>query len=81
MVVLREIPADNQIDVEELVRDEVGVQLPFRPLCEEDCPGLCPECGFVMREDLDHAHEVIDSRWSALAGLRDQLEQGKNGKK
>lgn len=80
MTVMREIPADNIFDLEELVRDEIGIRLPFRPLCEDDCPGLCPQCGFVMREDPDHFHEVIDDRWSALLNLRDQLEQGKDGK-
>ena len=28
-----------------MVRDAVGVELPFSPLASPDCQGLCPVCG------------------------------------
>jgi uncharacterized protein len=58
---------DEQIDVEQTVRDALVLALPLAPLCGEDCPGLCPECG-RRRADLppDHGHETLDPRWAAL---------------
>lgn len=58
------------IDLEPTVRDAVVLALPTSPLCRDDCPGLCPECG-VHRDDLpaDHHHERIDPRWAALKNV------------
>jgi uncharacterized protein len=64
------------VDLEPLLRDAVVLALPFQPLCEDDCPGLCPECGARLADDPDHAHEAaIDPRWAALADLNTQTEQ------
>jgi len=58
---------DEQIDLEQVIVDSVVLNLPFTPICSEDCLGLCPECGVKMVEDPNHAHEApIDSRWSEL---------------
>ncbi|MFW2513418.1 YceD family protein [Demequina sp. SO4-13] len=62
------------VDLEEVVRDAVVLQLPFTPLCRPDCPGLCDQCGARLEDDPDHAHEVIDPRWSALTSLTEQEE-------
>jgi uncharacterized protein len=64
----------DSIDLEELVRDAVVTSLPFIPLCEPDCPGLCDQCGARLADDPDHTHEVIDPRWSALQGLTETKE-------
>jgi uncharacterized protein len=58
---------DDLIDLEELVRDEIVVQLPLAPLCRPDCAGLCPTCGERF-DDLEpgHRHEILDPRWAAL---------------
>lgn len=58
------------LDLEPLLRDAVVLALPFQPLCEDDCPGLCAECGARLADDPDHAHEApVDPRWAALAAL------------
>ncbi|WNM28268.1 DUF177 domain-containing protein [Demequina capsici] len=57
------------LELEEVVRDAVAEQLPFTPLCEPDCPGLCDQCGARLADDPDHTHEKIDPRWSALQTL------------
>ena len=36
---------DDQIDLNELVREQFYLALPMKPLCREDCRGLCPQCG------------------------------------
>ncbi len=50
---------DDLIDLEPAVRDAVVLALPVNPLCREDCPGLCPDCG-VAWDDLpaDHSHDA-----------------------
>jgi|Tabmets5t2r1_1033131.scaffolds.fasta_scaffold17172_2 uncharacterized protein len=58
------------IDLESLLRDAVVLDLPFQPLCREDCAGLCVECGANLNEDPDHRHEAdLDPRWAALQAL------------
>ena len=58
------------LDLEPLLRDAVVLSLPFQPLCQDDCPGLCIECGARLADDPDHQHdEPIDPRWAALQGL------------
>lgn len=61
---------DDLVDLEPLLRDAVVLALPFQPLCQDDCPGLCPECGVRLIDEPDHAHEApIDPRWAALTKL------------
>jgi DUF177 domain-containing protein len=58
------------LDLEPLLRNSVVLTLPFQPLCREDCPGLCIECGARLADDPGHQHdEPIDPRWAALQGL------------
>jgi len=58
------------IDLEPLLRDEVVLDLPFQPLCRDDCLGLCVECGANLNDDPDHRHEAaLDHRWEVLRGL------------
>jgi uncharacterized protein len=62
------------LDLEPLLRDAVVLALPFQPLCEDDCPGLCVECGARLADDPDHAHEApIDPRWAGLVELRQDV--------
>jgi uncharacterized protein len=66
-----ELMMDGDImDLEPPIRDAIVLDLPINPLCSDDCPGLCPECGGKWAElPADHAHEVIDARWASLNGL------------
>jgi uncharacterized protein len=66
---------DDLVDLEPLLRDAVVLALPFQPLCMDDCPGLCPECGARLADDPDHAHEEpIDPRWAALSKLTEDTK-------
>ena len=61
---------DDLLDLEPLLRDAVVLALPFQPLCQDDCPGLCPDCGARLADDPDHRHdEPVDPRWAALVDL------------
>ena len=60
----------EQVNLEVPVLDAIILALPVNPLCDEDCMGLCPDCGGKWADlPEDHAHEVIDARWAGLTGL------------
>lgn len=56
-------------DLEPVLRDAVVLALPLQPVCREDCPGLCPQCGSRLADDPEHQHETADIRWAALEGF------------
>ena len=59
---------DDQIDLNELLREQFYLALPMKPLCQADCKGLCPQCGINLNTGkCDCAPEWEDPR---LAGLR-----------
>ncbi|MFG2884491.1 YceD family protein [Streptomyces sp. NPDC048297] len=67
---------DGLIDLEPLLRDAVVLALPMQPVCQDDCLGLCSECGARLTDDPDHHHDAVDIRWAALQGLAGSLEPG-----
>ena len=36
---------DHKIDIREIVLDQVNLLIPTKPLCREDCRGICSGCG------------------------------------
>jgi DUF177 domain-containing protein len=64
------------LDLEPALRDAVVLALPTNPLCRDDCPGLCPDCG-VHWDDLppEHSHDVTDPRWAALQSMREPASE------
>jgi uncharacterized protein len=58
------------LDLEPVLRDAVVLALPFKPVCDPECPGLCPECGARLADDPDHTHgDAIDPRWAKLSQM------------
>jgi uncharacterized protein len=41
---------DNIYDLEELLRQSILVSIPIKPLCSDQCKGLCPRCGRNLNE-------------------------------
>ncbi|MDQ1294742.1 MAG: hypothetical protein QG608_2627 [Actinomycetota bacterium] len=70
---------DDLIDLEPALRDTAVLALPFQPLCQDDCPGLCSECGARLADDPDHGHEDLDPRWAALQILTSDPDVGTDG--
>lgn len=61
---------DERIDLEPLVRDAVVLDLPFTPVCRDDCAGLCTSCGANLNDDPDHHHDdQVDPRWAVLSDV------------
>ncbi|WP_319055868.1 YceD family protein [Streptomyces europaeiscabiei] len=67
---------DGLFDLEPVLRDAVVLALPMQPVCQDDCPGLCSQCGVRLADDPDHHHDAVDIRWAALQGLAGSLEDG-----
>jgi uncharacterized metal-binding protein YceD (DUF177 family) len=51
------IGEDAHLNLEPLLREYILISQPTRPLCREDCRGLCPVCGADLNEEPDHRHE------------------------
>ena len=61
----------TEIDLTPLVYEQIMLALPTRPLCGEECRGLCPQCG--SNRNTGHCACVVetgDPRWSALRNLK-----------
>jgi uncharacterized protein len=66
---------NEHIDLEQVVIDSVVLSLPFQPVCDQECLGLCVECGFRLSEEPEHKHEnVVDPRFEALKDLLSKEE-------
>ena len=59
------------LDLEPVLRDAVVLALPLAPLCAEDCPGLCIECGVRLADaGPGHRHEdAVLPEWETLRQL------------
>ena len=61
---------DDQIDLNELMREQFYLALPMKPLCWEDCKGLCPQCGTNLNTGTcECAAGWEDPRLAPLKGL------------
>jgi len=69
------------LDLEPVLRDAVVLALPMSPLCREDCPGLCVECGAPLADaGPDHGHdEAPDPRWAGLQQFGKDQETRRTG--
>jgi len=62
---------EDQIDLSELIAEQLQLALPMKPLCSEDCKGLCPHCGTNLNTGTCHCNqEWVDPRFAALKQLK-----------
>lgn len=72
----------HELELRPLVAEAISLQEPIAPLCEPDCPGLCPECGARLEAGHGHGEAPIDPRLEALRGFRalaDEEDEGAAG--
>jgi uncharacterized protein len=61
------LDASGLLDLEPALRDAIVLELPLSPLCEDDCQGLCVECGVRLADaEPGHRHEERGTMWAAL---------------
>ncbi len=56
----------DRVDLEQALIDAVVPNLPIKPLCSEDCPGLCADCGEKLDVGVHNHEKPIDPRFDAL---------------
>jgi len=66
---------DDSIDLEQLIRDTVGVEMPFAPVHDERCQGLCEICGGNRNLGECPGHQAIDPRFAVLSDLLPDLPE------
>lgn len=65
----------EEIDVEELFREQILLNTQMKPLCDENCKGICPQCGTDLNiSGCSCSTQQGDPR---LEVLRKLLEKGK----
>lgn len=43
--------AGETLDLEAILREQIILMVPLKPLCTEDCQGICPRCGAVLNQE------------------------------
>ena len=67
----------SEIHLGSIFVELVSLALPVKPLCREDCPGLCARCGANLAVANCDCEEIeSDSPFAVLAGIRDDLVRG-----
>jgi uncharacterized protein len=58
------------VELNEIIRQSLVLSLPLKPLCSQDCKGLCPNCGVNLNEETCECDDKeTDERWEGLRGL------------
>ncbi|MGW8272972.1 MAG: YceD family protein [Thermodesulfovibrionales bacterium] len=61
---------NDEIDLTDLIREQVTINIPIKPLCTESCKGICPRCGANRNRDECTCEGIdIDDRWKILNTL------------
>lgn len=64
------IDENHILDVEEAIRQYALLALPLKPLCQPQCAGLCPNCGWNLNQGPCQCPAPLpDPRWAALRDL------------
>jgi uncharacterized protein len=67
----------DALDAGHLAAEQISLCIPMKPLCQDDCGGICPECGANRTLGTCGCEPDTDPRWSALKELKDQMNHKK----
>lgn len=69
--------AGESLETTPIVREQILLELPAKPLCREDCAGLCPTCGADLNLGACGCEaRAVDPRWAALEAVRSKFGGG-----
>lgn len=69
----------DALDLAHIVAEQVALLIPMKPLCSEDCAGICSKCGADRRENpCGCLSEETDDRWGVLLQLKEKMGRGKD---
>ena len=61
----------TELDTTPILMEQLQLNIPMKPLCREDCAGLCPQCGADRNQvRCSCAESEVDPRWQALEQFR-----------
>jgi uncharacterized protein len=61
------------INLDEVIVEQIMLQVPIKPLCEESCRGLCPHCGVNRNKTgCECRDEVFDERLAVLKKFKEK---------
>jgi len=64
------------VELEDILREQLLLEVPIKTVCREACKGLCPHCGKNLNNgDCQCEAAPGDPRWDALKGLKDKLSK------
>jgi len=69
-----EFYTERAIALRDLAVEQIQLSIPMKPLCDDHCLGLCPQCGANRnREACSCEMSIADERWGALLGIREKI--------
>ncbi len=61
----------EEVDLSGLIREQIILAVPYRTLCQDECRGLCPQCGKNLNEgDCTCERKADPSAFDALKNLK-----------
>lgn len=61
----------EEFNVDDIISENIVLMLPIKPLCREDCKGLCPNCGADRNTETCTCAKIpVDDRFSALKKIK-----------
>ena len=71
-----EFYTERSIPLRDLALEQIQLSIPMKPLCSDNCLGLCPQCGANRnRETCSCEQSIVDDRWGTLRELRQVLKK------
>ena len=66
----------DNVKIAKILINNIFLNIPIKPLCNEDCKGLCPECGQNLNEEeCDCDTEMVDPRLAKLEKFFDDTKE------
>ncbi len=75
------IDEDHVIDLTEAIRQYAEIKIPMKPLCRDNCAGICPSCGRNLNDGAcDCRRQENDPSWGVLLEAKGAGKAGYAGK-
>ena len=66
------IPENGNLDFAPLIRDYLLLEIPYSPICNQDCKGLCPICGENLNEGrCSHINQILETHKDSMVNNRE----------
>ncbi|MEE1002299.1 MAG: DUF177 domain-containing protein [Acutalibacteraceae bacterium] len=61
------VSENMELDLNELIRTDIALSVPYLFLCKEDCKGICPQCGKNLNKEECTCEKQVDERLAKLS--------------